>query len=734
MFNVGDLIIGNERNGYGLTSDHSLCVVTEVRNGMYEDDIKVSIVAHANGDSYNGWVNSKCFRLCTYEEFMSKYPYATIVGSCSEEMLNEIKRKQEEETKKMQENLRMNKKKIDSYVLTDDERNTLRSEIISLLEEYDYHPTETGVNAILDEWIKNKGWMVNLFKKHPNYNGKFQISFDSDYNRVCDKEVLRHFGNWIYENRKTGLKEIKTGGFTYKEICKIIGRLDDIIHHMNCIDTHSGSYRATVNGKSREEFEEEMDRWERKKSIFVDLYNHDREKYHVDDNSIYLKKDYEIVRRLYEFSRLIEKFREHIATEEFAERVNGWFPSIKAVAGQKVSRIVGKVCKLTGLDKLEDYNREFAKYCDAINPLAIKRHTVISCHPIDYFTMSFGNSWASCHTIDKQNKRGMANDYSGCYSSGTLSYMLDESSFVYYTVDKEYNGDKLELEPKINRNMFHMGEDKLIQARVYPQATDGDSGIYKQIREIAQKVIADCLESPNLWKNVKGTGECRKMITSYGTHYRDYGNFDDCNVSYLKLDEGELINKIIINVGHNPICPKCGKEHDWEECVECKPCRENRARCSCCDFTYDVEDMHEIDGEWYCNDCCFYCEYHEQWELNYDSSIYINGYGRVCEDALNDSEYFFYCEHCGEWYNVEHCGTIVTEDGKHFCNESCARREGYLKTDADKWYPDDEVYYCEECGCYVHVSNWDDEHECCIDCVPKEVEEVEEVEEESEAV
>ena len=714
MFNVGDLITGTDDNHYGITDKKGLYVVIRVYNPR---QIKIAIVAYKNGHSGEFDVEAIKFKLCTYEEFISKYPSAPFSSSCPEEVLNRIKRGDENMKKAIGEITKMNKERFGTYVLTDEERSTLRSEIISLLEEYGYHPTTEGVDKIIDEWIKNKGWIVNLFKNHPNYNGKFQITFDSDYDRICDKNALQTFANWVYDKRKSVMKEYMSGIFSYKEIYNILKKLDNVIDLMTRLERY-GSH-ICLTGKTLKEYEEEREDWRKKENVYRNLYRENPDEYYVEDHVFYTKESYEIAMNVSTFSDHIYEFRQQLATKEFAERINGLFPSIKAVEGQKVSRIVGKVCKLLGLNKDEDYNKEYAKYCDAINPLAIKRHTILSCHPIDYFTMSFGNSWSSCHTIDKKNKRGMENGFNGQYSSGTLSYMLDESSFVYYTVDKEYNGDKLELEPKINRNMFHIGEDKLIQARVYPQATDGAEGIYKQIREIAQKVIADCLAFPNLWKNVKGKNECSSMIISNGTHYKDYVNFSDCNVSYLKLNEDELFNRASIYVGHSPICPKCGDEHSYEGCVECRPCYENKVTCSCCDYSYNRNDMHEIDGEWYCLDCCFYCSYHEQWEVDFTSSIRINDYGRVCQEALEEESNFVYCEHCGEWYVETDRNFVKTEDGHFYCCQSCARREGYAKTADGKWYPSCELHICEECNTCVHMDDWNDEHNCCNNCVSR---------------
>ena len=606
--------------------------------------------------------------------------------------------------------LRMNK--VSGYELTSEERENLRNEIIELLEEYDYSPTSYGVDKIINEWIRNKGWMINLFKHHTNYNGRFQIVFDNDYQRVCNRDALNHFASYIYEAAKRVLVEKQLGVFSYSEVKGAYKKLSDIAY---AVESISSNY-VLVNGMTPKEINKEKGRWLKK-----------LQEYEYSDDIVlvgrktYTKDSYDYYTSLQKFADKISIYTEPIANEDFAVYVNKYFPEVKAVAGQKVSRIVGKIGRMTGLDKDEVWNREFAKYSDAINPLTIKRHTILSCHPVDYLTMSFGNSWASCHTIDKSNKRGMPNDYSGCFSSGTLSYMLDGSSFVFYTVDKEYNGNEYELQDKINRNMFHMGEDKLIQARVYPQSTDGETGIYKQIREIAQKVIADCLGVPNMWKNVRGIEECHSRTYSYGTHYKDYTNFSDCNVSYLK-DETEDVNTNKINVGHDPICPHCGDTHTYAESIECESCYNGEESCYQCGDYHDTEDMHYIDGYWYCEDCCFYCEYHEEWEVgDSDDFSYINGYGRVCNEGL-ESDRFVYCERCEEYYIND--GAVETEDGHTYCSEYCAEKAGYVLFEGE-WYDEEDIVACAHCGALCHTDDYDHELNRCDNC--KDIEEREAV-------
>lgn len=716
MFKVGELVTGTEDSCYSYTSKRSLCIVTRTYD---EDTMEVLIVCHATGRSYQGDVETKFFEYCTYDEFMKRCPEARLVSSYSEEYLRSVINDGATPEKKEP---RIAKEKFGEYELTTEERETLRKEIMELLQEYDYEPTEEGVDSILDEWVNNKGWMINMFKNHPNYNGKYQIVFDTDYDRVVNRKAISHFANWVNDNRREVLQEYKISPFSYREIREILNRLNNILSGMTRLGCH-GHNTVLLDGKDYMYYYTEQERFKSIQKRYDGKYCVG-ECYEYEGN-YYTPESRNMIDNINRFASMIVNHTEHIADETFAARVNNIFPTIKAVAAQRVTRIVGKVTKLTGLDKLGDYNKEFAKYCDAINPLTIKRFTVVSCHPVDYLTMSFGNSWSSCHTIDKNNKRNMENGYQGQYSSGTLSYALDSSSFIFYTVDKGYTGNMLELQPKINRNMFHMGEDKLIQARVYPQTTDSEEGFYKQIREIAQKVIADCAGTPNLWRNVKGVDECKYRITSVGTHYKDYLHFSNCNVSYLKSDEADdYINRVKIVVGHSPICPKCGDEHDWQSSIECEHCYNDDVTCVHCGERHDRDEMQLIDGNWYCRDCAFYCEYHNEWEIGREC-FYIDNfhYGSyVCEEALDNGE-FRQCEACGDWRYTANDSGITAEDGKFFCDSMCASHEGYRCTTSREWYPREEVYHCSECGANVHVSDWDETRECCVACAGHELEE-----------
>ena len=393
--------------------------------------------------------------------------------------------------------------------------------------------------------------------------------------------------------------------------------------------------------------------------------------------------------RIYDFFVYLPNYAERCISEGTANHLNEICPMLRARAGQKTSRVVNKLCNYLGLDRIYGYNREFAKYADSLSPMIIKRHTILSLNPLDYLTMSFGNSWASCHTIDKKNKRRMPNNYSGCYSSGTISYMLDPSSMVLYTVDATYNGNEYWCQPKINRQMFHYGEEKLVQARLYPQDNDSCGDVYTPYRNIVQQIISIIFDLPNLWTLSKGTDVASRYISSHGTHYRDYECYDNCSLSRIKGSE----NEDYINVGARPICVNCGERHTNETNIN----HCGYARCADCGCILNEEDAIEIDGEIYCRGCCHWCDRCDQYV--HEDARWIEGYGYVCSDCLERD--FMYCDSCDEYEREEEMTWIECED-RYVCSSCLDRYYSYCE-DCGDYFPDDDMHtfagrqLCEDC-------------------------------------
>lgn len=219
-------------------------------------------------------------------------------------------------------------------------------------------------------------------------------------------------------------------------------------------------------------------------------------------------------------------------------RQNGKIP---CVAGQKTSRIIGKLCHKFGLDSCAWYNNVYAQLSDALNPLQIQKTAVLSVHPCDFLEMSSkSNTWTSCHNI-----------LNGGYQAGTLSYMIDDVSMIFFTVDVEVK-DHFYRAPRRTRQMFFYEDNCLYQSRLYPDYSDE---LMEQNRRLVHKILATCLGVPNLWilktKRDKISESCVSVHNS--AQYPDYVYHG--NLSILKGT-----NKIAkMFIGGKPICVCCVK-------------------------------------------------------------------------------------------------------------------------------------------------------------------------------
>ena len=634
--------INEEHPIYSVTNSNALMVVTDI---IGKDEITVFVLdapstahIHMRFD-----VDKSKFIPVSLNEWKNKNPYFTLT---TDEILNKLKDYgiNIDTVTELSGFIKYDKPEVVEtgfaeispvYTLKDEERKSLLKEITKLLLEYGYHPTYSALNKILDEWIKNKGYLINLISKHPNYNGKFQIAFSKDYDRKIDSNLARKFGDYLNHSAVVELvkpRPIKLGCYEYREVVDIIDRINMQMSFFNIDD---GIY--TINNRTKKSYQIEKEYFEKLKKKMNTLSNG-----YKFDGCPTTKEEYMRYGLFKEIRSYIRNgYSQQFVDEGFESKVNSYMPELKIVKGQKMSKAINKIMTKIGVAKDPYYNREFAKYSDAINPLKIKRHTVLSVHPVDYLTMSFGNSWASFHTIDKANKRKMPNAYSGCYSSGTMSYMLDNVSMIFYTVDAKASEHNLELEDKINRNMFHYDKAKLIQGRIYPQDCDsGCNDMYEDFRNVVQKIVADCLEVDNLWNISKGYSACADIVKSHGTHYRDYTNYSNCNVSTLKMFK--KISNTYMHIGHNPICPSCGYEHTIAENIECRKsgCKSNRNT--------------------------FYCTYHDRDE---DGEPYYTDANdeNYCREAVNESEFLTTCHECGTVIDLDNDDYHTTDDGYHLC-------------------------------------------------------------------
>ena len=255
--------------------------------------------------------------------------------------------------------------------------------------------------------------------------------------------------------------------------------------------------------------------------------------------------------------------------KETVDKINSLNPEYKLHYTGKVSKAIRKICKEEGLDKEEDFEKEFTKLSDLLNPLEIPVKEVLSVNPVDYLLMSNGDSWTSCQNI-----------YDGCSMTGTISYMLDEDSLIYFQVPRDTPVKKIHSTDKILRQVWMYKDEGLMQSRLYPQDNDSDESkdLYNAIRtsvldEFSKILDVKSVESP--WKT------SHKAVYGYVTESRYSAAYPD----WVKSNEGS--HKCTISVlnsrtkmlptfvgGEDPICLCCGENNYEGDSLLCWSCKQ----------------------------------------------------------------------------------------------------------------------------------------------------------------
>lgn len=398
---------------------------------------------------------------------------------------------------------------------------------------------------------------------------------------------------------------------------------------------------------------------------------------------------------------------------------------VKCTIGQKMSKVVGSLCRKFGIDKYDKFkfsctcNREwvvdkteteikridnknrvvhtcrcgteragsnvfefyYAQLADALSPNEFARPAILSVHPCDYFNQSWGNSWNSCHRIG------------GEYQAGILSYLGDISTMVFYTI-----GDKEQIEnnqfwntPKITRQLFAYDVDRrmLLQSRMYP---DRNNTSHKMYRDTVHNAFAAMLELPNGWKTVNEDGSEGNRVGSMveaqngSLHYPDYTNSSCWPSLAMPRDEADEIIRAArkLRIGGYSHCLNCeGNRLSDHGGMHCSCDGYGSRYCSDCGDHVDEDDLYEINGSYYCRDCCDYCDHCECYVRDEMCTV-TNRRGHeisVCDSCLHDD--FRDCDSCNELFHVDTLNYVDGGDNAgHYC-QSCF---------------DDEFHHCYDCG------------------------------------
>lgn len=631
--------------------------------------------------------------------------------------------------------------KSKKVVWTDEDKETLRKEIKELFSKYrnkddePYCLTDDAVLKMLNISNDNKGWIENWMSKHPNYNrDAHSITVTSKFTRLPDKTKINDFLNYLGKRFDVYLYQFKVDApFTEKEYDKYYMKRKELHRICQALQYLPNPYIALYNDHNVAYYEME-------RATYDELYNkwekyQELETLYTDDGQFKIGEE-ETEKRYYfrQFCKLVSKSNSDRINKSDADFINNqckYYEFVRAVEGQKWSTIVKKVAKHFGITehkKIEvkewtdadtgeiksrevdmGWNKQFTIFCDSIKPNEKKMKVVVSVNPYDFFTQSFGSSWASCMTIDKTNIRDNGSgNYEGCYSGGTTDYAEDESTVVMYLLPEDYDGTTPYKEDKIKRCLFFMGEDKFVQSRVYPDGRDGTdyTDIAKQMRGVMEDIINVCSENVDktMWaeKEKVDNDFIRDFVEREGRlHYQDYFEYRDI---YVIRNKNVRLNAKKIKIGHNsPTCLCCGNTNHSSESVICDTCFEDGdyVECERCGERIRISEAIEAGGNYYCcsscanNDNYYYCDDNDRYEY-YDNC--------------------YYDEYHGRHYTYDDPDRIHTEGGNYFHGEDSAEYMGYRETSDGKWYRENEVYYCEKCGNYIHETDWNFDQGCCINC------------------
>lgn len=649
MIIVGSYVVADKFAPYGYTNELALCKVVEELEEDNGYDIRVRIIAHMGEPDCVGKEWSVCSRHFHILTEMELVEFKKVSPDLDIDINSMPVNTDIEAPTVMDKSL--------TVPMSDEYFEKAKRWAKDLLNEFDYSYSNYALEKIIRLCHENKQWIEVMFSKHPDWDPEHKmIVFKRDILRTRDQGGIREACDWIED-------------------------------------------------KIREQY-----------NAGEKLRNGEVNRGDVDYcwSMYFLNKDYDMISAKMEAVNMLSCAKQMVESRWannfncILDRLN--IPKWNIHVGQKASRIFTRFCKEIGIKQDDEFNKKQALYGDSINPCNQTFWVCISINFIDYWTMSFGKNWASCHTIDKENVRRGNGNYSGCYSSGTESYMLDPSTVIMYTVlvnDKfRYDHDERDFmfANKHRRCVFYIGEDKIIQSRVYPDGRDGgEEGIGKTFREIFEEVISTCLGVDNKWRYVGGISTASNMIEDYGTHYRDYRSYSDVGTAFLKR-KGVLKNRRSIIVGHDPICPNCGDTHDYEENILCRSCAgEYDYFCDQCGEGIREDDSYiYVDGNYFCcGDCAESAGYR-----------YCPNVGEWCHE-----DYVYYDDYVDEYFYDYDYDHICTEDGYHYMSEYNAKMSGYRQEHVTgDWVLKDELYYCEECGNWFYEENYDFDHDCCAEC------------------
>ena len=330
--------------------------------------------------------------------------------------------------------------------------------------------------------------------------------------------------------------------------------------------------------------------------------------------------------------------------------------------------------------EVEIISQDFSQLINTIKTTKKKQTVVLSCALEDFISMSYGNSWHSCHNLGSD------------YGQGCIAYAMSSNVLIAY-VENEH-----EEYLKNWRQVIYCDSDTgfAIGSRQYPSISES---LTKGARNLWQKTY-------NKFYNDKDTtdGFIFSKSSSGLAKYLDTDN-DFAYVDIVKLGEhdsrieGHVWSTYVKDNGKNVmnVCPSdivcldCGNLHDEQEndSVTCYECDTEKTTCECCERRVDEDNCEWVNSEhgYVCERCLReefdYCDYCEEYHRDYDGRFVQSVDDFVCDGCLD--YHFEYCEDCEEYFESDEMYSVNGGD-KYVCKHCI-----------------DDYHYCDDCG--EHFSN-----------------------------
>ena len=403
--------------------------------------------------------------------------------------------------------------------------------VLDKCEIYGNAEDRKGLLRNIENSIDAKAELMEIFMNSPYHNGKGQLILPMEIERPVDENVVRNYADYIREIAKRYLMpEARINELTYIETERERDNIERFIRAIRYMNLSNDD--VVIKGKPFGEYRTQYGELENA------LDNFESSEYYYIGNSRYTER---INKEKYDKANIIANAISHcvghlLEDEDDIEKLAEAFPRSQCRAGVKISRCVQKCLKELGLYQLamenetETFNKRYAKWTDAVSPMKIKKWSVLSINFVDFITMSHGDTWTSCLNTDKRRNFTGGRFGDGFNSKRTLDYALDSTTMVFYTIDEHYDGegDDWELQPKSTRQLFHFGEGKLVQARLYPQSDVSRRNIYNQYRANVEHLLADAMGEANLWSSpVRGTIYHDGNVVNLPYDYSSDGDFID---------------------------------------------------------------------------------------------------------------------------------------------------------------------------------------------------------------